>query len=247
MRRDRWLEVMKLSPLSKGDTARLVNLVDPSANTQSVFDESAGNPLYAIELARAADRSGRLVDSTIAGLISDRIDQLPAPASDILRWAAVLGTEFSLHRLASLVSLELNALMSALEVLDRHGLLRESASGAASGIYGFTHSVVRRSVYDNLSEPRRRLMHWRIVQMLEGELSSSVRRPKIEHHAALAGEAATAACASVAAGRYCLRIYANGEAMAFARSGLRHSEALPERNAWASDRADRSEPGCARP
>ena len=229
IRREHWLEEMRLSPLSKEDTAGLVNLVDPAANAQAIFDESAGNPLYAIELARAAGRFGKLADSTIAGLIKDRIDQLPATASDILRWAAVLGTEFSLHRLASLVSLGLNELMSALEVLDRHGLLRESPAGAASSTYGFTHSVVRRSVYDNLSEPRRRLMHWRIVQMLEGDASSSASPAEIEHHAALAGEAATAARASVAAGRYCLRVYANGEALAFARSGLRHSEALPER------------------
>jgi predicted ATPase len=118
--------------------------------------------------------------------------------------------------------------MSALEVLDQHGLLRESPAGVDSGTYGFTHGVVRRSVYDNLSEPRRRLMHWRIVQMLEGEANSSTSPAEVEHHAALAGEAATAARASVAAGRYCLRVYANGEALAFARRGLRHSEALPE-------------------
>ena len=71
-------------------------------------------------------------------------------------------------------------------------------------------------------------MHWRIVQMLEGEANSSTPPAEVEHHAALAGEAATAARASVTAGRYCLRVYANGEALAFARSGLRHSEALPE-------------------
>jgi len=72
-------------------------------------------------------------------------------------------------------------------------------------------------------------MHWRIVQLLEGDPNSSVSPAEVEHHATLAGEAATAARASVAAGRYCLRVYANGEALAFARSGLRHSEVLPER------------------
>ena len=228
IRRDGWLEEIKLSPLSKEDIARLVHLVDPAANSQAVFDESAGNPLYAIELARAADRSGMLVDSTLAGVISDRIDRLPAPASDVLRWAAVLGTKFNLHRLAPLVSLGLNELMSALQVLDRDGLLRESPEGTDSRTFGFTHGVVRRSVYDNLSGPRRRLMHWRIVQMLEAEANSSAPPAEVEHHAALAGEAAIAARASVTAGRYCLRVYANGEALAFARSGLRHSEALPE-------------------
>ena len=91
-RRDPWLEEKKLSPLSMEDTVRLVNLVAPAADGAALFDESAGNPLYAIELARAADRSGKLVDATLAGLIKDRIDQLPAPAGDVFRWAAVLGT-----------------------------------------------------------------------------------------------------------------------------------------------------------
>ena len=64
-------------------------------------------------------------------------------------------------------------------------------------LYGFTHGVVRRSVYDGLSEPRRRLMHWRVAQMLEKEPHSPTSIAEIAHHAALAGETATAARASV--------------------------------------------------
>src|SRR5262249_46000260 len=149
-RRDGWLEEMELAPLSREDTGRLVNAVAPSADAQAIFDESAGNPLYAIELARAANRSGKLADSTLAGLIRDRIDRLPAAASDMLKWAALLGTTFSLSRLASLVTLGPDERMKALEVLDRHGLLKDSSSALGPATYGFTHNVVRRSVYDDI-------------------------------------------------------------------------------------------------
>jgi predicted ATPase/DNA-binding SARP family transcriptional activator len=228
LRRDGWLEEMELAPLSREDTARLVSGVSPSANAETVFDESAGNPLYAIELARGANRSGKLADSTLAGLIRDRIDRLPAGAGDALKWAAVLGTMFSLHRLASLVTSGQDELMKALEVLDRHGLLKNDSPAAGQAAYGFTHNVVRRSVYDYISEPRRRLMHGRIVQVLEKEASSTTTAAEIVHHAALAGEIAAAARASATAGRYCLRVYAHREALAFVRSGMRYAETLPE-------------------
>jgi predicted ATPase/DNA-binding SARP family transcriptional activator len=227
-RRDSWLEEMELASLSREDTERLVSAVAPSVNAQAVFDESAGNPLYAIELARAANRSGKPAQSTLAGLIRDRIDRLPAAAGDVLKWAAVLGTTFSLHRLDSLVNLGPDDRMKTLEVLDRHGLLKDNSPISGPASYGFTHNVVRRSVYDDISEPRRKLMHGRIVQMLEKETNSAMAAAEVVHHASLAGEIATAARASTDAGRYCLRVYANREALAFARSGMRHANAVPE-------------------
>ena len=194
-----------------------------------MFDETSGNPLYTIELARATDHSGKQKQSTLAGLIRDRIDRLPAAASDVLKWAAIVGAKFNLQRLSSLVASEPDELMKALDVLDRHGLLKDVSPAMGPATYGFTHNVVRRSVYDDISEPRRRLMHARIVQMLEKEMSSAPAAAEIVHHAALAGETMMAARASAAAGRHCLRVYANREALAFARSGMRYAEALPER------------------
>ena len=96
-RRDRWIEEIELSPLSRSDTDRLVRRISPDVNADSVFEESAGNPLYAIELARAVDRSGGGVDPGFAVLIRDRIDRLPSATGDVLRWAAVLGSTFSLQ------------------------------------------------------------------------------------------------------------------------------------------------------
>jgi predicted ATPase len=234
-RRDRWIEEIDLTPLSRDDTDRLVRLISPDLNVESIFEESAGNPLYAIELARASNLPGDGMDSGCSVLIRDRIDRLPPSAGDVLRWAAVLGSTFSFERLASIVSLGVHDLTTAIEILDRHGLLRMNAPVANSPAFGFTHNIVRRSVYDDLSEPRRRLMHSRIAHMFEQEACSASKGcsttticAEIAYHAALAGDTATAARASAEAGRCCLRIYANGEAVSFARSGMRYSETLPE-------------------
>jgi hypothetical protein len=228
-RRDSWMEELELSALSLEHTIRLAQLVSPSADGTAVYEEGAGNPLYTIELARAASQSEKLSASTLADLIEDRIARLPEPAVEVARWAAVLGTKFSLTRLRELVSFEPDTLMKSLDTLDRHGLLRLWGHvNEGPAMYGFTHGVVRRAVYDSLSEPRRRLMHWRVAQVLEKERHTPTSVAEIAHHAALAGETATAARASAAAGRYCLRIYANGEALAFARSGMRFAESMPE-------------------
>jgi len=200
------MEEIELTALSLEHTIRLSQLVSPSADGTAVYEEGAGNPLYTIELAHAANRSQKLTASTLPDLIEDRIARLPGPAGDVARWAAVLGTKLSLARLRELVSQESDALMKALDILDRHGLLRLSAQAHdGPAIYGFTHGVVRRAVYDSLSEPRRRLMHWRVAQMLQKEPHTPASVAEIAHHAALAGETATAARASAAAGRHCLR------------------------------------------
>ena len=227
-RRDRWMEEIELAPLTRKDTAELIRLVSPAVDADGVFEESSGNPLYTIELARASDRSGARLDPTLAGLIRDRIARLPAAASDVLRWAAVLGSTFSLQRLSSLLSPGFEEFTRALESLDRHALLRENTPGSGAPVYSFTHNVVRRAMYDDIPEPRRRLMHWRVAQMFEREQNPATHAAEVAHHAALAGETAAAARASLAAGRYCLRIYANVEALAFALSGMRYSEILPE-------------------
>ena len=80
---------------------------------------------------------------------------------------------------------------------------------------------------DSCTRALRRCLNRKRARLSNG-CSTTTICAEIAHHAALAGDTATAARASAEAGRCCLRIYANGEALAFARSGMRYSEALPE-------------------
>jgi tetratricopeptide (TPR) repeat protein len=93
----------------------------------------------------------------------------------------------------------------------------------------FAHHVVREAVYAEVSTPRRRMMHARVARVLADRLGGDdAAAADLAYHAGLAGEPGLAARACVRAGRHCLRVFANADAEAFARRGLRHAEAVPE-------------------
>lgn len=59
-----------------------------------IVERASGNPLFAIELARAIASSGGDVPDTIERIIASRIDQLAPATRRLVRTAAVLGTQF---------------------------------------------------------------------------------------------------------------------------------------------------------
>ena len=127
------------------------------------------------------------------------------------------------------MALDLDRLLAALELLERHSLLRAVGdAGEDAGAYVFAHDVVRRAVYSELSHPRRRLMHLRVAEWLGRAEAGEAVAADLAHHAALAGESALAARACAAAGRLFLRQLANEEARAIARRGRHHAAEVAE-------------------
>ena len=225
-RRDGLIHEHLLLPLSEKDVQELVRTIHGSANAAEVFNLSGGNALMACELAHASG-AGEAVPGSLRELISDRIGRLAPESRNVLRWGAVLGPTFHVARLADLVSLEFDPLMNALAELERRALL-ESA-GASADMYAFHHALVHQVVYSQISEPRRRLMHLRIAQLLDGrDDPNGTISLELAHHASLGGDAAMAVRACIAAGSRCLRVFANAEAYTHARRGLRLVEELSD-------------------
>ena len=221
------LEELPLEPLGAQETAELVRAIAPEVDADRVFAESGGNPLIALEVARALPERDGALPGSLGELVRGRVERLPSEAGDVLRWAAVLGCGFSCDRLGELMALDLDRLLAALELLERHALLRARGPDGA-GAYEFTHEVVRRAVYSDLSQPRRRLMHKRVAERLEREDAGETVAAELAHHAALAGESATAARACATAGRRFLRQFANEDARAIARRGRHHVAEVDE-------------------
>lgn len=230
LRRDRIVEEIEVGPMSRDEIAKLIAPVDASVDPSRIHEDCAGNPLFALELSRAATAPAGRSTQSLREVVRDRIDRLPDAAADVLRWGAVFGRTFDTSRLERVTAMSDDDLVTALETLERHGLLRPIADSRARGAsYTFSHDVVRQVVYADLSQPRRRLMHSRLAHALhDGEAQDESVASELAYHAGLAGEPALAARACVAAGRRCLRLFANSQAEALARRGRPYAAELPE-------------------
>src|SRR5690606_39023305 len=115
-------------------------------------------------------------------------------------------------------------------ILERHTLIEGVVDlHDPGGSYVFGHSVVHRTVYGDVSLPRRRLMHAKVADVLElGAASLPEEAHALAHHAMLAGANERAARACLRAGRHCLAMSASADAHALGLRGLRCAQALSE-------------------
>ncbi len=210
-----------LAPLSLADARSLV--APGSLDAEEAWRLSGGNPLYLVELSRAARHGGGWGDG-IDDLIRAHLRSLDADARELLAWAAAAGREIDPELLAEAAGLAIAEVLARLERLERHGLLSATGRG---GQFDFVHDLVRQTLYRCLSQPRRQAIHNQYLRALR---SSNRGDPslhgEIVHHAELAGDDVAAAQACLAAGEHCLRLFANPQAAEVAERGLARLEAL---------------------
>jgi hypothetical protein len=219
------LHPLELAPLSAEETAALVRAAvsGPGDLGERAFAESRGNPLFALEVARALARGEAPLSDSLDGLLRERLDHLEDRAREILPWAAALGRGFASELLGSVTGLPPAELLAGLGELERHGVLR-----AGEAAFDFSHDLLRQAAYRQLSAPRRRLVHRQIARVLAAEPDSDgALAGDVAHHAALGGDGELAATAAVRAGERCLRLFAPAEAAELAERALPLVRGLP--------------------
>jgi DNA-binding SARP family transcriptional activator len=222
LRRDSMLTELQLQPLSVSDARALIAALVPGADAARLAGATGGNPLLAIELARAEVRGAS--SSSLAELMRAWLARSGVDAAEVLRWAAVLNPRVEIARLAQVAVLETDKVVAVLEDAERRGMLR-----ATDGSLGFAHEMFGRAVYNDISPLRRQIMHRRIAELLEQDTAQDLgRAASLAHHAAQSGDPGLAARALVSAGRLCLRFFANEDARSLARKGLQFARSLPD-------------------
>jgi predicted ATPase len=215
------LTEIDLEALDEDSMRELIGARAPAADAERLCKECGGNPLLAIELARA-EAAGETGQS-LREVLQERLAGFDADGGEVLRWAAVLAPRIDAASLARVTGLDWNAIGEALETAARHSMLLPAERGLR-----FSHELIARSIYEGLSPARRRTMHRRVAELLEQDsILEPERAADLAHHAAQSGDAALAARAMISAGRLCLRFFANAEALALASKGLQWVEQLP--------------------
>ena len=132
------------------------------------MERAAGNPLFLRELASMGEKTADAEDlpDTVETLVATRIDQLAPGDRALLRWASVLGVSFSGALIIDVLEDD-PTVAAASEAWDRLGEFVERDPDVP-GAFRFRHALIRDAAYEGLSYKRRRELHGRVAEVIEG-------------------------------------------------------------------------------
>jgi len=178
--------VIELGPLAEPEMGVLVGHIvggRPGPRLTDLVGRAGGNPLYARELADglmrqgqirveagAADLTGELaagesalarVPESLAGAIAGRLAHLAEDVVTVLRWAAVLGHEFSVTDLQVVTGRPAGDLADIIASAQVAGVVADAGPRLA-----FRHGLIRQALYEQMPAGLRAAMHRQVAQAL---------------------------------------------------------------------------------
>ena len=192
-------ELLTLEPLTEADVAELVaqrfeiDVARIREFAAFLHARTLGNPFFVDEMLKTLIQRGRLrrvdnrwvgwdvedidVPATIREVILERVSALSPPARAIADLASVVGTRVSHDMLRDASAMDPAAFLSGADELRHAGIIAEIEEGSEI-IYDFTHPLLQRTLYEEVSAARRRELHALVARWLEEHYG-----PEAERHA----------------------------------------------------------------
>lgn len=196
---------MRLGGLSGAEVSDLVSRAagsdpDPELHelATTIHDLTAGNAFLVCELWRAVVETGIVevaggqvrvtgpltelgTPESVREVVSQRLSRLAPRTIELLELAAAAGPEFELEPVRRAAGIAEPELLAALEEAVGSGMIEELHAKRLA--CRFTHEIVRRALYDRLSQLRRAELHLRVGEALEsGGASSDRTLADLAHH-----------------------------------------------------------------
>ncbi len=219
--------------------------------TQAIYHDTEGNPFFIEEVIKSLIEQGQIyrvegrwerqeismlaIPQSVKEAIGRRLDRQNQTCMDMLHTAAALGKRFSFSELVASSSAGEEALLDALDEASHAQLIR-SESGE---VYLFTHDKIREVLYEELNPIRRRRLHLRIGEGLEGLYGLNACEPgctdarlchcdvqALAHHFIEAGELEKGLRYAVQAAEKAEQVFALSEAVEYYQRAIECAEAL---------------------
>jgi tetratricopeptide (TPR) repeat protein len=182
----------------------------PTSLARVIFQETEGNPFFVEEVFQHLKEEGSVFDADgewrrdlrvetlqvpegVRLVIGRRLERLSDATRRVLTTAAVIGRSFSLPLLEGLEDASPDAALDAVEEAERAHLIAPQQAGREMR-YLFAHELIRQTLADALSLPRRQRLHGRIASAIERVYAGALDKhvSALAHHLYQAGAGADA-------------------------------------------------------
>jgi class 3 adenylate cyclase/tetratricopeptide (TPR) repeat protein len=245
--------VIRLTPLPPLEAGKLLQHIlgtssDLDTTSHLIIERAEGNPLFLEECVRSLADEGVLLGSpgafypakeiskivlpsTIALVVSQRIDLLDAAAKHVLQAASAIGVQVPVSVLADVVQLSSELLRQALDRLCRAEFIDQTIF-LSEPEYAFRHVVLRDVAYDSLLREQRRLLHLKILTAMENQFSQREFElaERFAHHAIASRNPEKAITYARSAGRKSAARSACQEAVTYYGEALSFAKASREKD-----------------
>ena len=172
---------IKLGGLPAADVADLLARLGSTADATTVTNETGGNPLLVVEVARSPGGT----TASLHAMLARRYALLTDADLAVVDVASVVGTEFDADVVARSVGCDLEAALASLERIAAAGLVH--AVPGRPGQFAFTHALFRRARYDGIPPRTRLAVHRDIAATLAARLPADEGvLPELARHASIA-------------------------------------------------------------
>jgi class 3 adenylate cyclase/tetratricopeptide (TPR) repeat protein len=204
---------LPLSPLASDDGGALLDaLLDdteiPPETRSRILERAAGNPLFLEEMVRTLSESGsedQTVPSSLAAILTARLDRLDESTRFVVQMASVIGAEFDRATLAALLGGD----TPDREIVDLQR--RSIVVDAGRGMLAFRHVLMQEAAYETILRRTRRELHRMIASHYMAERPEEVQG--IARHLVEGGDIDAAFPYLVEAGVRATRAMALGDAI----------------------------------
>jgi tetratricopeptide (TPR) repeat protein/class 3 adenylate cyclase len=222
-------ERMTLAPMDDEDIRELVQQATEAAplraeDIETVVRSAGGNPLFALEIIRAARGSepGAAIPESLEAALAARTDALDPERRRVLRCAAVLGRRFPTSLLLGVLE-HLGHPVDQGVIDSLSGLL----DGDADGALRFADAMVRDVTYAGTSFRFRRRVHRVAAEQLLADGDADQVADQLAVHFAQAGDLERCWHFARLAGDRAAQAFANAEAAQLYRTALEAGRRLP--------------------
>lgn len=250
LRRDSDVERVHLTRLSQvalGEVAeRLCDVSLTDSAIKMIYQQTDGNPLFAIELIKVLIDEGAgteisampaRIPAGVHETIGRRLIRLSDRCNDLLCLAAIYGRQFTAREIAAAKQEEVQQVLADFEPAIQAGIIQ--STGDVPDGYEFTHALIRETIYEDLPSAERFRLHGRagdaLVAVHSAHLEPAMTRIAHHYHVAAAlGYTDKAVVYALRAAESAVRIYAFEDALlhydhaikTMEGGGLMHDERL---------------------